>query len=231
MVKQKLIVFEIPIKVKELESAFDCLSKEQKVGELELLEQLLKEMRSRIGTNKELESTDKATSNPDLTCRLCNIKFKNVQFLKRHVNSHMRNSCELCEKDFVRRRALIIHMKKEHKVEVKAKDHHRSFPIKHSQIFCWNFCFSKVIKAETLYTCEYCNRQFAKKPSLIAHIVSHADEKGKLACVMCGKFYSTRQELESHQEEHQKACKYSCEICRRSFKRKQQYDLHMEVSY
>lgn len=131
---------------------------------------------------------------------MCNIKFKNVQFLKRHVNSHMRNSCELCGKDFVRRRALIIHMKKEH----------------------------KVIKAETLYTCEYCNRQFAKKPSLIAHIVSHADEKGKLACVMCGKFYSTRQELESHHEEHQKACKYSCEICRRSFKRKQQYDLHMQ---
>lgn len=99
-------------------------------------------------------------------------------------------------------------------------------------IYFWylNSCFWKVIKAETLYTCEYCSRQFAKKASLIAHIVSHADEKGKLACGVCGKFFSTSQELESHNEEHQKACKFLCEICHRSFKRKQQYDIHMEVS-
>jgi len=193
-------LFLFRLKVTELDSAFNCLSREQKVEELELLERLLGEMRSRISAVKELESTEEEVSNPDLACRVCNMKFKKIQFLKRHVNGHTRNSCELCKKDFARRRALVMHMKNEH----------------------------KIIKAETLYTCEYCNRQFAKKPSLIAHIVSHADEKGLLACMMCGKFYATSQELETHQEEHQKACKYSCRICHRGFKRKQQYDLHME---
>jgi len=137
---------------------------------------------------------------PNLSCNMCNMKFEKIQFLKKHINSHARNVCEFCDQDFARRRALVIHMKKEH----------------------------KVIKAETLYQCEYCDRQFAKKPSLIAHIINHAEEKGKVACNQCGKFYTTSQELESHQEEHLKACKYSCDKCQRSFKRKQQYDLHME---
>ena len=119
MVKQKLIGFQIPIKVTELDSAFNCLSREQKVEELELLERLLGEMRSRISAVKELESTEEEVSNPDLACRVCNMKFKKIQFLKRHVNGHTRNSCELCKKDFARRRALVMHMKNEHKVQME----------------------------------------------------------------------------------------------------------------
>ena len=106
-------------KVKELDSAFNCLSNEQKVEEFKLLERLLGEMRSRIDAIQVLESTDETPSDPDLTCRVCNMRFKKIQFLKRHVNGHMRNSCEICKKDFARRRALVMHMKIEHKVPLE----------------------------------------------------------------------------------------------------------------
>ena len=61
---------------------------------------------------------------PNLSCNMCNMKFEKIQFLKKHINSHARNVCEFCDQDFARRRALVIHMKKEHKVNYLIHSRH-----------------------------------------------------------------------------------------------------------
>ena len=89
---------------------------------------------------------------------------------------------------------------------------------------------TQVIEPETHYECSHCQRRFAKKPSLIAHLATHASREGKLACSKCGAFFSNEADLASHNEEHARACKFSCDKCHAVFRRRQQFDLHMEVT-
>lgn len=88
---------------------------------------------------------------------------------------------------------------------------------------------SQVVETEKLYECTLCTRKFAKKTSLVAHSASHATEQGKVACSVCGLFFLDETELNRHSHEHEDACRYACTICPRRFKRKQQYEAHMEV--
>ena len=51
-----------------------------------------------------------------LTCSVCGVSFKKTQFYERHVRGHAKNTCGSCGLSFTRRRALVLHMREEHKV-------------------------------------------------------------------------------------------------------------------
>jgi len=81
-----------------------------------------------------------------------------------------------------------------------------------------------------VYACPQCDRRFAKKPSLVAHLVRHARDAGRLGCVQCGLACSDAGQLELHRrQQHADAAKFCCRKCGRTFQRQQQYDLHIEV--
>lgn len=188
-----------------MEDCFRSLSSGTQVQAVTLLEDIVSRLKAVLESGidgRGVKDSIEKKGNPEFVCAVCGAVFSKKQFYESHVNGHKRNACEVCQMTFSRRRVLVLHMKQEH----------------------------KLVKAETVYQCQYCSRQFAKKPSLVAHMATHSQSGGKQACPSCGQFFSTRDELISHEEEHERQCKHSCPKCGKSFKRKQQYLMHMQVS-
>ena len=114
-----MILFIIS-QIREIQSLFKTLDRDRQIQAIALLQDAVCECKDIVSsvesTPVEGNKVEDAVQS-DLTCDICNMTFKKMHFFARHVDGHTKNTCELCNMSFARRRALVLHMIEEHKVE------------------------------------------------------------------------------------------------------------------
>lgn len=156
------------------------------------------------------------TQNRFHSCEICGEKFAKQYGLKRHKErKHLRQqlSCEICSKVFT--------CNEDHLQHTKAHLNHEPFKCDHCEkTFSTSWALqrhSKSHQATTIqFQCSKCPLTFTRKDSLVSHLKIHAQKRAYIC--HCGKRFIKKSQLKEHEDKHSKIPKYSCDVCKHSFK-------------
>jgi ribosomal protein S26 len=156
------------------------------------------------GLNAKLEKMEvqqKLPKVPPWICPYCHKVYKDILYLRRHVDIHIgRKSykCHLCDKTFSVRKYLYEHRQ-------------------------WH---NPVVK----FQCHICPSSFTVQKSLSRHIRLAHSTNEKLSCYLCGKLFAMKQHVTRHiRKVHQNIRPYTCPICSKGFKEKSHLDYHVNT--
>ena len=82
------------------------------------------------------------------------------------------------------------------------------------------------LKERETYSCDYCDRTYLKKSSLSDHIKQRHLRITPHYCELCGEGFTQPGKLKTHKIIHSDERRYSCEICKKSYKRKSALNDH-----
>lgn len=180
--------------------------------------------------------------------RKLNSKVKNEKTSRNNKKSF---PCPNCDKVFVRKPSLNIHMSlhtnfrpfeckvcfKSFAVHWDLKSHERI----HTNIYKCHYCPktftipSKLERHERIHTncrpyactIEGCNKTFSDKRNLVGHVVAHSDVRN-FTCEVCNKKYKTKSQLNDHKKAHKDETPFQCHICSKSYKWKTNLIIHLK---
>ncbi|XP_022907040.2 zinc finger protein OZF-like isoform X1 [Onthophagus taurus] len=149
---------------------------------------------------KKLNLSDKPVENQTVTikteddiesiCLTCKQSFdSNTNLIEHEKQCHKKHKlqCNICEKQFADRKALIIHL----------KAHVR-------------------IKSGNMLSCHFCGQKYANQSTLQLHIRRHTGER-PFKCEVCHKGFVRYAGLKEHMRTHSKMKPYECDVCKKSF--------------
>ncbi|XP_050718438.1 zinc finger protein 699-like [Eriocheir sinensis] len=149
-------------------------------------------------------------------CDVCGDKFAKVYGLKRHKErKHTKNqlTCHICSKSFFCKEDMNKHSRTHVGVAtLKCDSCDKTFSTS------WVLQRHSKIHQSTpkTFTCNICNLSFTRRDSLASHCNAHA-QKRPFVC-HCGKRFVRKSQLKEHQDKHSTIPKYSCSVCKHSFK-------------
>ncbi|XP_065203366.1 zinc finger protein 37-like [Planococcus citri] len=168
-----------------------------------------------------------AVHDKPFTCDTCGHRTGEKDKLQHHIaskhSSTMSFVCEVCGKAFGTNRSLKIHMRNIHFPEPRVCQICGTVCPSYSK---YNTHIFKCGKEKQKYECEKCGQKYAKKCSLQDHMNKHLNRK-PYKCKVCGKAFYMKIRLNTHEYVHRGA-NFQCEICDRSFKRKDNMKSHMK---
>lgn len=149
-------------------------------------------------------------------CNICGEEFAKRYGLQRHKlrkHSVKQLSCEVCSKEFSCNEDLLQHSKCHTNLDTLKCDHcGKTFTTS-----CALQRHATLHQAVThQFECTKCSMKFTRKDSLGTHMKIHA-QKRPFVC-HCGKRFVRKSRLKEHEDMHNKVPKYSCDICKHSFK-------------
>ncbi|XP_072032373.1 uncharacterized protein [Amphiura filiformis] len=158
---------------------------------------------------------------PMSVCREC---FQDEPTMEIHKHSHTSDKpypCEQCQKSFTDLNKLIEHIKKD-------KTHRKpnNCPIcdnvftKSCSVPNHVICHYKIQP----YSCTRCDKRFAIRSSLNAHMAWH---DGKYKCDECGQHCQTKNILKLHKRKHSDTVLYTCQLCTTGFKHEKSFKKHI----
>lgn len=106
-------------------------------------------------------------------CLKCKRTFALLRHLKKHMQGHEKNDCDLCDELFTSRKQFVVHMRETHSKRVVDYQHF----------------------------CKFCDKSFTRKHTLFKHYQTHA--KDKLVCYLCGDFFKDQNDLDRHTDSHE----------------------------
>lgn len=84
---------------------------------------------------------------------------------------------------------------------------------------------------KSLYTCDFCCKQFSSRSSIITHLIKHKTI-ADYGCSACSQTFKTQGNLSRHfRNMHSNTKNWSCEKCGKMFREKYQLDIHMPNHY
>lgn len=137
--------------------------------------------------------------------------------LERHLESHMKKWCHICNKFFQRDVILQVHMAKYHGAPPVEPEH-----ICH---VCGK-CFTrqgflathlKIHSDVRPFVCKYCDKTFINPVSLSRHVTVHTGER-PYQCKICGKKFSQAGYMASHRRSHTGEKPHQCTLCEKRFR-------------
>ncbi|CAH1797434.1 unnamed protein product, partial [Owenia fusiformis] len=145
-----------------------------------------------------------------------------------HWKQHPFVKCLICSKEFKDYKYLMSHRYYAHPVQRK----------KRSSVLC-NVCGKTYMTrggyrthydlahAEQKFKCDFCPKTFGSEVTKKRHL---ADTHIKnMVCHTCGKLFTTRKRLKSHQTSHSSEKKFKCYICGNKFKYESAVYMHMRT--
>ncbi|KAG5669331.1 hypothetical protein PVAND_017219 [Polypedilum vanderplanki] len=160
-------------------------------------------------------------------CDLCDKKFSEIEYLKKHLFRHIgikTFACNLCPGRFANKSGLESHITT-HTNEKKFKCDICSARFTKMQTLNVHL---KIHKNEKAYACKYCTMKFIASGPLKRHLRIHTLEK-PYKCNYCEKAYAQSNDLMKHLKIHLGPNVYLCTMCSQGFaKFKQLKDHKME---
>ncbi|XP_015910613.2 uncharacterized protein [Parasteatoda tepidariorum] len=168
----------------------------------------------------------------------CACKFSSEAFLLYHYASHSDIDktfvCQVCNEGFELWRILVMHLWKEHSIDIDlfscSDCSYKTF-----SLFKLNN-HRKIHSDERSYVCETCGKGFKQISQLRNHVVIHLDRKSitekrwysEQLCDICGRKFSDAKCLRKHKQAvHKKLKPYVCTFCGHLSARKAMLQLHM----
>ncbi|XP_071043245.1 uncharacterized protein [Parasteatoda tepidariorum] len=153
-----------------------------------------------FSTEDELISHFKS-DHPKCICNECNYMAEHSYVVKRHALRHMNAGCvcKLCGKRYKDHYILKMHIKMVH------------------------------LPAETMYTCEICNKKFTRKAHLKRHLRIHEPDR-PYKCSFCEYRGCERSDITKHLLVHETP-KHKCHLCGKIFRHTKNIELHLKRHY
>ena len=181
----------------------------------------------------------------NLTCYLCLRLFKNKYRLADHMLTHDDDNpffCVACKKGFTRKFTYEQHILSNH--SDSKEDHvcssckinfsssanlNRHIKTKHQttqEDYSCNLCDKKFKRHDTLFRHERVDHNLKRNETIIPGI---NDEKDCFKCNFCDEIFSYKFTLKRHIEDIHAMKTYSCNMCAKTFKRKDELQIHIQV--
>lgn len=187
----------------------------------------LNEHKSKYYTDKRAVRVNRPQSESDLTCNVCQKKFKSRAILQAHLLIHTErrrdHTCDVCGKCFYNKDTLMSHM----------VVHNESRP--HQCEIC-KFAFKTIGQlrlhvgthdGERPFACDQCGKRFRLRKNLTSHMLTHTDILPH-ECEYCHKRFRFKTILIQHIRQHTGVKPYSCTLCQRAFTNWSNYNKHMK---
>ena len=158
-------------------------------------------------------------------CTICGKTFTRLDFVKRHVRSHLGypHECQEChrsykEQDELNAHHVKIHMKtrKIHACVVCGKVLKNAFNLKEHM---------RVHTGDKPFLCDACPMRFARSVDLRNHQFVH-NEDLRYFCHICGKRFRRPEGRRIHLRNHTGVKPYKCTICDKGFAGRSSYNIH-----
>ncbi|XP_068222565.1 zinc finger protein 665-like [Palaemon carinicauda] len=185
----------------------------------------------------------------DVQCDFCG-KMYTRQYLQNHLKTHTgerQYKCHVCGASFVQN----VHLKTHYKTHSGIKDYHCDICGKSFALRCTLTYHYRTHTGEKPYKCDVCNKAFVQLSSLSQHKQVHFPSSPH-HCLLCDKKYAYKYTLNAHYREHtpeelekldpqllnsiwnrcrirEKCGKWECEYCKKTFKVKANYMMHMKL--
>ena len=137
-----------------------------------------------------------------------------------HDNHLLQKSCPVCNKKFMLKKNLILHMKRFHEDDGSGLNKFQC------QICSKGFLYKTDLEShENIHTgvknfkCETCNKSYSSKKALYDHNkLVHAENKETFSCDICGKTLRDKYKLKYHMMVHSNKKNFKCSHCPSEFK-------------
>ncbi|XP_042898303.1 putative zinc finger protein 66 [Parasteatoda tepidariorum] len=208
--------------------------------------------KDRLYSHRKYFSLEKA-----FQCEFCPMSFKMFSILKLHMIIHTEErpyKCEMCNKNFRRKGGLEYHYSSQSYLA-----HHRKFEEFKQFEYLIEKYKSRNVDDGAVHICAVCKKEFKSTKCLERHSVVHAQKwfecdicgirskrkeyiskhkrtvhsttrKELFPCDICKKNFTTKYSVKLHKAAlHEKFRSFQCEVCPRSFLRKNDLVSHMGV--
>ena len=167
------------------------------------------------------------------SCQACEKSYTQSHSLKTHILTVHRGQkyyCQACDKSYTHSHSLKTHIQKVHeglKLPQSSSGIKNEFTPDEVDRITPNV-ENETLKKPKQYSCQACDKSFARSPSLKRHILTVHRGQKPYYCQACDKSYTQSSSLKTHILTFHRGQKYSCQACDKSFTRYHALKTHIQ---
>ena len=184
---------------------------------------------AKVGTEEEDECPRYVCTNaPD-----CDLTFSSEAELNNHIETHL-YQCQLCQAFFSNDEDRFEHLRSDHDVGGDNESKRSGAETENDEVDPPGL----IVNVGQEYVCKQCGKSYSRKDSYKKHLILHTD---RFKCHRCEKTFTERKKLENHINNNEECASevnyvdetekqdqtYSCEICFKSYHKKEYLNQHM----